>query len=152
MYIGEVSEGVSPLSRQYRAAYAKPAVSRGLYSQRCYLPMLPFTQHELFQPRFLRGCTTIKQKRTTAIPKSTLPGIAVFCVCFSYQYPFQIISGAYAPQRNWFQREFCIVKSIIFESMTNRRICGTIKVPENNLDICAYNAFKSILILIFCKQ
>ena len=42
--------------------------------------------------------------------------------------------------------------SLIFRSMTNRRICGTIEVPENDLDICAHNAFKSILILIFCKQ
>ena len=35
----EATAEKSPLSRQYRAAYAKPAKSRGLYSQRCYLPV-----------------------------------------------------------------------------------------------------------------
>jgi hypothetical protein len=65
--------------------------------------MLPFTQHELFCRVIFAADSKIEYKRTTAIPKRTLFGTAVFYAFFSYHFCCILISSAYAPRDFWYQ-------------------------------------------------
>lgn len=92
--------------------------------------MLPFTQHEMILPRFSRGCTTIERKRITAIPKSTLLGIAVFLRIFFIPFLLQFDFRRICAERFLVSEVFLCCKSnhfsVIFESMSNREIAGII--------------------------
>ena len=69
-------------------------------------------------------------KRTTAIPKRTMFGIAVFLCIFFIPFFCKLISGAYAPRNFLVSVRILHQKinhfSVIFESMSNREIAGII--------------------------
>ena len=81
---GVPSEQVVPRS------YAKPAHSRGLYSQRCYLLMLSFTQHEMFFCIIFKADCKKKNIDIEAIPNRLRFGIALFLPGFFILFSIQI--------------------------------------------------------------
>ena len=126
---GEVSEG-TPSEQVVPRSYAKPAVSRGLYSQRCYLPMLPFTQHEMFLSHRFWGRHRKPNKKHNSDTETHFARyrcfLCIFLIPFLLQFDFRrvcakrfLVSEVFLQRKN---NHF----SVIFESMSNREIAGII--------------------------